>query len=60
MPYVFSEVITAIMWLGLYNPDPERGFLNALLVLIPGVKAIPWLGDTSTVMAALFAVLTWK
>ena len=60
MPYVFSEVITAITWLGLYNPDPDRGFVNALLVLIPGVKAQPWLGDTSTVLACLFVVLTWK
>ena len=60
MPYVFSEVITAITWLGLYNPDPDRGFINALLVLIPGVKAQPWLGDTSTVMACLFVVMTWK
>jgi raffinose/stachyose/melibiose transport system permease protein len=60
MPYVISEVITAIMWLGLYNPDPDRGFLNAVLVLIPGVKAISWLGNTSVVMASLFVVLTWK
>jgi raffinose/stachyose/melibiose transport system permease protein len=60
MPYVFSEVITAIMWLGLFNPDPDRGYLNALLVLIPGVKAVAWLGNTSIVLAAVFAVLTWK
>jgi raffinose/stachyose/melibiose transport system permease protein len=60
LPYVISEVITAIMWLGLYNPDPDRGFFNALLVLIPGVKAVPWLGNTSTVMASIFVVLTWK
>ena len=60
MPYVFSEVIVAITWMSLYNPDPDRGFINALLVLIPGVKAQPWLGDTSTVMACLFVVLTWK
>jgi raffinose/stachyose/melibiose transport system permease protein len=60
MPYVFSEVVTAIMWLGILNPDPERGYINALLVLIPGVKAVAWLGNTSTVLAAIFVVLTWK
>jgi raffinose/stachyose/melibiose transport system permease protein len=60
MPYVFSEVITAIMWLGLYNPDPDRGFINALLILIPGVKSVAWLGNTNTVLAAVFFVLTWK
>ena len=60
MPYVFSEVIAAIMWLGLFNPDPERGLINALLVLIPGVKSQPWLGNPNTVLLCLFVVLTWK
>ncbi|MFH1524531.1 MAG: sugar ABC transporter permease [Chloroflexota bacterium] len=60
MPYVLSEVITAIIWLGLLNPDPSRGFINALLVLIPGVKAQPFLGNTSTVLGSIFVVLTWK
>ena len=60
MPYVLSEVITAIMWLFLYNADPERGFVNALLVLIPGLKAQAWLGNTSLVMPAVFVALTWK
>ena len=60
LPYVFSEVIVALIWMGLYNPDPDRGFINALLVLIPGVKAQAWLGDTSLVMACIFVVLTWK
>jgi raffinose/stachyose/melibiose transport system permease protein len=60
MPYVLSEVITGIMWLILYNPDPERGFINAVLTLIPGVKPQPWLGNPDTVLVCLFVVLTWK
>ena len=60
VPYVLSEVITGIMWLILYNPDSKRGFINALLTLIPGLKAQPWLGDTRTVLMAIFVVLTWK
>jgi raffinose/stachyose/melibiose transport system permease protein len=60
LPYVLSEVIAAIMWLFMFNPDPERGFINAILVLFPGVGAQPWLGDTDTVLLALFVVLTWK
>jgi raffinose/stachyose/melibiose transport system permease protein len=60
MPYVLSEVITGIMWLILFNPDPKRGFINAMLTLIPGLKAQPWLGDTRTVLLAIFVVLTWK
>lgn len=60
LPYVLSEVITGIMWVILLNPDPNRGFINAVLTLIPGVKAIPWLADTRIVMIAIFIVLTWK
>jgi raffinose/stachyose/melibiose transport system permease protein len=60
MPFVLSEVIAALMWLFILNPDPERGFINAVLVLIPGLKAQAWLGNTSLVMPAIFAALTWK
>ena len=60
MPFVLSEVIAALMWLFILNPDPERGFVNAVLVLIPGIKAQAWLGNTKLVMPAIFAALTWK
>ena len=60
MPYVLSEVITAIIWIGLLDPDPERGLINALLVLIPGVQAQTFLSDIHMVMACIFVVLTWK
>lgn len=60
LPYVLSEVVTAIIWLGLFNPDPDRGFINALLILIPGVESLSFLGDINMVLACVFAVLTWK
>jgi raffinose/stachyose/melibiose transport system permease protein len=60
MPYVLSEVITAIMWLSLYNPDPSRGSLNAILELIPGIKTQAWLGNTDLVLGSIFVALTWK
>jgi len=59
MPYVLSEVITALMWLFIYNPDPERGFINAFVVFLGG-ESQAWLANTDIVMPALFAVLTWK
>jgi len=59
MPYVLSEVIAALMWLFILNPDPERGFVNAILVFL-GTKSQAWLGNTSLVMPAIFAALTWK
>ncbi len=60
IPYVISEVITAIIWMSLFNADPSRGLINALLVLIPGVQAQNFLGDINQVMAVIFVVLTWK
>jgi raffinose/stachyose/melibiose transport system permease protein len=60
MPYVISEVITAIIWISMFSPDPENGFINALLILIPGVHAQNFLGDVNQVMACVFLVLTWK
>jgi raffinose/stachyose/melibiose transport system permease protein len=59
MPYVLSEVITAIMWLFLLNPNPDRGFINAVIVFF-GAEAQPWLGDTTLVLPALFIALSWK
>jgi raffinose/stachyose/melibiose transport system permease protein len=60
LPYVLSEVITAIIWLGMFNPNPDRGFVNAVLVLIPGVDPVAFLGDPGLVLIAIFIVLSWK
>lgn len=59
LPYVLSEVIAALMWLFILNPDPDRGFINAVIVFFGG-KPQPWLGDTNLVLIAIFAALTWK
>ena len=59
LPYVLSEVNTAIMWMLLYNADPERGFLNGVLVAI-GLQPVAWLGDLKIVLIAVFITLTWK
>lgn len=59
MPYVLSEVNVAIMWMLLYNADPERGLLNAIVVALGG-KSVAWLANTSIVLMAVFVALTWK
>jgi raffinose/stachyose/melibiose transport system permease protein len=46
--------------MSLLNPDPERGLINALLVLLPGVQAQNFLGDMNQVLACVFIVLSWK
>jgi raffinose/stachyose/melibiose transport system permease protein len=59
MPYVLSEVNVAIMWMLLYNTDPDRGLLNAIIVGFGG-DAVAWLGNPSIVLLAVFIALTWK
>jgi raffinose/stachyose/melibiose transport system permease protein len=60
LPYVISEVITAIIWANVLFTDPSSGLVNAILVQIPGVQPIDWLGDMNLVFYSLFIVLTWK
>lgn len=59
LPYVLSEVNTGIMWMLLYNSDPERGLLNGILVLL-GLNPVNWLADMNIVLFAVFVTLTWK
>jgi len=59
LPYVLSEVNVAIMWTLLYNANPHRGFLNAILVAL-GASPVAWMADMKVVMWAVFVALTWK
>ena len=59
MPYVLSEINVAIMWMLLYNPDPDRGLLNAIVTGVGG-EPIGWLSNTNLVMVSIFIALTWK
>ena len=60
VPYVFSEVISAIIWQYVLRGN-ANGPANLLLnTIVPGYETIDWLGDKTYVMPAIFAVLTWK
>ena len=59
IPYVFSEVITAIIW--RYVLSPGQGLVNQVLgSFIPGFEPIGWLAERDLVLYSYFAVLTWK
>ena len=59
IPYVFSEPITAIIW--LYVFQPSNGLLNNVLgAIIPGFQSVAWIGDRSVVLFSVFAVITWR
>jgi len=59
MPYVLSEVNVAIIWMLLYNADPDRGFINAILVNL-GASPVAGMADLKIVLIAVFVALTWK
>ncbi len=59
IPFVFSEIITAIIWRYVLHPD--EGLLNTVLgTFIPGYEPFGLLADRNTVLLGIFAVLTWK
>lgn len=60
IPYVFSEVITAIIWSYVYHPN--GGLVSSVVEwLVPGDQGtIALLADPQVVLYAIFAVLTWK
>jgi raffinose/stachyose/melibiose transport system permease protein len=59
LPYVLSEVNVAIMWMLLFNPNPDRGLINAVAVALGG-EPVGWLSDTDIVLWSVFIALTWK
>jgi raffinose/stachyose/melibiose transport system permease protein len=59
LPYVFSEPVTAYIWLFVYHP--QSGMVNTVFSqIIPGFENQAWLGNLSTVLPAIFVVVTWK
>ena len=58
VPYVISEVITGIVWQLLLQPaGPVDGAMTAAGL---GDLYQPWLADPSTVLLALFVIISWK
>jgi raffinose/stachyose/melibiose transport system permease protein len=58
LPYVISEVITAIMFYLLLQPD---GAVNSVLRWAGlGSLAQDWFGDLGLVMLTMFVVISWK
>jgi raffinose/stachyose/melibiose transport system permease protein len=57
-PYVLSEVITAVVWQLMLQPD---GFVDAALrsVGLGGLVHL-WLADVRIVLYTMFVVITWK
>ena len=59
LPFVLSEVVVGVIWNFVFKPD--GGLVNTLLLtLAPGAKPTAWLAEPTTVLYAVFAVITWK
>ncbi len=58
-PMVLSEVVVAVIWSWIYNP--QFGMLNTLLRDVGlGTLARSWLAEPGLVMTSVMVVTTWK
>jgi raffinose/stachyose/melibiose transport system permease protein len=57
-PYVIAEVITAIVWSLLLQPNGLAEHLMTAIGL--GDAYEPWLASRDTVLIAMFFIITWK
>lgn len=59
IPFVFSEVITALIWGYVFHP--RDGLANFIFHLfLPGSDAPLWLADKNSALISVFIVITWK
>src|SRR5690348_5584783 len=59
LPYVLSDVVTAVIWMFIYRPD--GGFLTAFLqAVFPNSQPPAFLGNPNTVLFAIFVAMIWK
>jgi raffinose/stachyose/melibiose transport system permease protein len=57
-PYVIAEVITAIVWSLLLQPNGLAEHVLGAVGLADAYQ--PWLASTDTVLVAMFFIITWK
>jgi raffinose/stachyose/melibiose transport system permease protein len=59
LPYVLSQVVTGVIWNFVYLP--QGGLISTIYEMIfPGATPPALLAQPSTVLLALFVVITWK
>ncbi|MGP4079928.1 carbohydrate ABC transporter permease [Pseudalkalibacillus sp. R45] len=56
LPYAITSVISAVIWMFLY--DPRNGFLNQLFSLI-GIPRQEFLGSTDQALISIIVVILW-
>jgi len=58
MPNVLSGVATAILWVWLFNPDPDMGIINMALRAL-GISGPKWLQSTRWALPAVMITSLW-
>jgi len=59
LPFVLSQVVTGVIWRFVYLP--QGGLIDSVYkVIFPGVTSPALLANPTTVLYALFVVITWK
>ncbi|WP_424990171.1 carbohydrate ABC transporter permease [Fluviibacterium sp. S390] len=59
IPWALPSVVIALMWVWIY--DSNYGIANEFLLRLGLIqRAIPWLADPDTALAAIILTLTWQ
>ncbi|MBR3371363.1 carbohydrate ABC transporter permease [Roseinatronobacter sp.] len=59
IPWALPSVVIALMWVWIY--DSNYGIANELLLRVGLIqRAIPWLANPDTALAAIILTLTWQ
>ena len=59
LPYVFSEIISGLLWQFIYHP--QRGLVHAFYAaFLPDASVPAVLGNPDTVLAGIMVVIVWK
>lgn len=58
-PMVTSMTVISILWTILYNPNPNQGLINAILVKL-GLESISFLRDPGTAMNSIIFMSGWQ
>ena len=58
MPIVTALPIISVVWALLYNPPPQNGIINQLVMMI-GLEPVNWLGDPNLALPAIIITSMW-
>lgn len=56
-PFILSNIVVAIIWIWIYNPN--MGLINEFLNTL-GIEGVEWLSNPKTALYSVFIASTWQ